>query len=187
MTDAITSQKRPSETILLITPPSVFLLDQRVFVSLGILKVAAMLENAGVPVEHLDLSGVGNYLDAAAHHLSRSQARIVGLTVTTPQLPNAIAVIEHIRALRPDMKIILGGPHVTLTHSAVKLEQKKGRVSRAHHAYERLQTYADVLVSGDGDLAIFEALRPDAPRLVDGDDPKGGLFLDNKTYDAFGY
>ena len=34
--------------ICLITPPSIFLLDERVFMTLGILKVAAVLEQAGV-------------------------------------------------------------------------------------------------------------------------------------------
>ncbi len=47
--------------ICLITPPSVFLLDERVFMTLGILKVAAVLERAGVQVDMLDLSGVENY------------------------------------------------------------------------------------------------------------------------------
>ncbi|MBI3812281.1 MAG: hypothetical protein HY283_08770, partial [Nitrospirae bacterium] len=47
--------------ICLITPPSIFLLDERVFMTLGILKVAAVLEQTGVEVEMLDLSGVENY------------------------------------------------------------------------------------------------------------------------------
>jgi anaerobic magnesium-protoporphyrin IX monomethyl ester cyclase len=42
-------------------PPSLFLLDERVFMSLGILKVAAVLEREGITVELLDLSGVKNY------------------------------------------------------------------------------------------------------------------------------
>jgi anaerobic magnesium-protoporphyrin IX monomethyl ester cyclase len=48
----------------------------------------------------------------------------------------------------------------------------------------RLQALADVLVSGDGELAIFEALKPDAAKLIDGDDPRAGLFLTNATYEA---
>ena len=56
-------------TICLITPPSIFLLDERVFVNLGILKIAAVLERAGYPVEMLDLSGIENYQDAVRHHV----------------------------------------------------------------------------------------------------------------------
>ena len=47
--------------ICLIIPPSLFLLDERVFMTLGILKVASVLERAGIAVEMLDLSGVENY------------------------------------------------------------------------------------------------------------------------------
>ena len=49
--------------ICLVIPPSPFLLDERVFASLGILKVAAELEPFH-DVSVLDLSGVENYLDA---------------------------------------------------------------------------------------------------------------------------
>jgi radical SAM superfamily enzyme YgiQ (UPF0313 family) len=38
----------------------------------------------------------------------------------------------------------------------------------------------DVLVVGDGELAIFDALGDAPPKLVDGDDPKSDLFLTNQ-------
>ncbi|TLY30493.1 MAG: hypothetical protein E6K62_08840, partial [Nitrospirae bacterium] len=55
--------------ICLITPPSIFLLDERVFMTLGILKVAAVLEQAGIQVEMLDLSGVENYEEVVRDHV----------------------------------------------------------------------------------------------------------------------
>lgn len=170
--------------VLLVTPPSIFLLDERVFINLGILKIAAALETRGIAVEHLDLSGTVNYLEALDAHLAVSDATVVGLTATTPQLPTVVKIIERIRAVRPELKVILGGPHVTLTDSAVKLEQRANRVSRAHVALQRLEALADVLVSGDGELAVFRAFEPDAPKLIDGDDPKGDLFLTDATYEA---
>ncbi|HEY2434561.1 MAG TPA: radical SAM protein [Vicinamibacterales bacterium] len=170
--------------MLLITPPSIFLLDERVFINLGILKVAAALEREGIAVEHLDLSGTENYLDALEEHLSRSRATVAGVTTTTPQLPTVVHIVGRIRSVRPDIRIVLGGPHVTLTASAVKLEDRAGRAGRAREAMGRLERLADVLVSGDGELAVFEALRADAPRLVDGDDPRGGLFLTNAAYES---
>ena len=170
-------------SVTLITPPSIFLLDERVFINLGILKIASALEQRGVAVEHLDLSGTVNYLDALDTHIAATSSTIVGVTSTTPQLPTVVKIIERIRAVRPEMKVILGGPHVTLTDSAVKLERRANRVSRAHVAMGRLQALADVLVSGDGELAIFRALDADAPKLIDGDDPRGGLFLSNAMYE----
>src|SRR5215471_17738824 len=141
--------------VTLITPPSIFLLDERVFINLGILKVAGALERQGIAVEHLDLSGTDNYLEALEGHIAHSASAIVGVTTTTPQLPTVVKIVERIRRVRPDLKIILGGPHVTLTSSAVKLERRGGRVSRAHEAMARLHALADVLVSGDGELAVF--------------------------------
>lgn len=175
---------RYPDRVTLITPPSIFLLDERVFINLGILKIAGALEREGIAIDHLDLSGTENYLEALEGHLLTSPTTTVGITTTTPQLPTVVKIIERIRAVRPGMKIILGGPHVTLTASAVKLEERAGRVSRAHEAMARLKALTDVLVSGDGELAVFAALDVDAPKLVDGDDPRGGLFLSNATYEA---
>ena len=173
--------------ILMVTPPSVFLLDERVFMSLGILKVAAVLEDAGCSVELLDLSGIENFVEVVDLHARNSRARVVALTTTTPQLPAAVKIAERIRAVRPDMRIILGGPHVTLVHAAVKLEKRNGRVARAHRALAKLESIFDVLVSGDGEMAIFEALEDAPPPLIDADDPKGGLFMNDASYDASPY
>jgi len=177
----------PNDRVLLVTPPSLFLLDERVFMSLGILKVAASLEKAGHPVEFLDLSGIENFVEVAAIQAARTESRFVAITATTPQLPAAVKIAERLRSVRPDIRIIAGGPHVTLVHSAVKLEQKAGRAGRAHKALEKLESIFDVLVSGDGESAIFEAMRDGAPKVVDADVPKGGLFMTNAEYESTPY
>ena len=179
--------QRPFDHVALITPPSTFLIDERVFVNLGILRVAAVLEREGCRVDHLDLSGVENYLDALAEYLRATPARAFGVTSTTPQLPGVVHIVSVIRRIRPDARVILGGPHVTLTWSAVKLERKAGRVSRAHRAWAQLEGLADVLVCGDGERAVFEALQPGAHGVVDADDPATGLFLTSAQYDATPY
>ena len=173
--------EKPS--ICLITPPSAFLLDERVFVSLGILKVAASLESRGYGINFLDLSGIENYVAALADFINRSTDRAVGISATTPQLPAVVRIAQKVRELRPDLRLILGGPHVTLVYSALKLERKRGVVNgRAQRAATTLESYFDVLCSGDGEHAIFEALKHDAPKFIDGDDPKGGLFLTDEMF-----
>src|ERR1700682_3063598 len=94
----------PKRRVCLVTPPSVFLLDERVFMSLGILKVAAVLEQAGCSVELLDLSGIEHFVDVVDLHIRGSSARAVALTTTTPQLPAAVKIAERIRAVRPEMR-----------------------------------------------------------------------------------
>ena len=166
-------------TICLIIPPSIFLLDERVFMTLGILKVAAMLEQFGMTVEMLDLSGVANYEEAIRSYAGTSAAKIFALTATTPQMLAVGRIQEVLRATRPDAKLILGGPHVTLVNAAAKKEHARGNPGRATRALEQLSGLFDVLVAGDGEVAVFRALEDHAPPLIDADDPKSELFLDS--------
>lgn len=172
-----------SQKICLITPPSIFLLDERVFPNLGILKIASVLENKGVDVDVLDLSGIENFVDTLKFYLIKHQPNVFGLTTTTPQLPATNKVIQAIREVSPNSKIILGGPHVTLAASAQKLEQKAGIEGRAHRSMSQLLELADVIVSGDGELAIFEALEKGATGLIDADEPKSGMFMNHQMYE----
>lgn len=178
----------PVQPVLLITPPSCFLLDERVFVSLGILKIAAVLEAAGCKVEHLDLSGVENYEQVVEDHLLASAVEIVGVTMTTPQLPAAARVVAAVRRAKPSARIVAGGPHITLVCAAVKLEHKRELVGgRAQRALTRLEQLFDVLVAGDGELAVLQAISSDPPKIVDGDDHRGPLFMTDAFYDASPY
>src|SRR5437588_11379746 len=93
--------------VCLITPPSGFLLEQKVFVSLGILKVGASLRAAVVEVDHLDLTGVSNYLDVVQDYKDDA---IFGITATTPQMP---APVKNARELSTRVEITDGGPHLT--------------------------------------------------------------------------
>jgi radical SAM superfamily enzyme YgiQ (UPF0313 family) len=172
------------KAVCLIIPPSVFLLDERVFPSLGLLKIASALEAGGCRVDVLDLSGIENYGDALEHCLSSKDYDAIGITSTTPQLPAAMHVLAVIRDVRPDVRVILGGPHVTLSYSALNMERKRGKVGRGHWAVEKLEAAFDVLCAGDGEVAIFNALRPDAPKFIDGDNHTGPLFLSDELYES---
>ncbi len=166
--------------ICLITPPSIFLLDERVFMTLGILKIAAVLEQGGITVEMLDLSGVENYEQVVHDHANSHSSTCYGITATTPQMPAASKVYHSIRAVQPNARIILGGPHMTLIHAAQLYEQKHNRVGRGTIAYTQLQDMFDVMVAGDGEYAIFRALTDHPPNFINGDDPRSELFLTNQ-------
>lgn len=165
--------------ICLITPPSVFLLDERVFMNLGILKVAAVLEKRGHSIEFLDLSGIQNYEDVASLYAASSRTMLFGITATTPQLPAAMNICRAIRSQKPGAKVILGGPHVTLVNAAYKKEKAKGLKGRAMRAFTQLTDMFDVLVAGDGEEAVFHAVEERSPKLVDADDSHSTLFLNN--------
>lgn len=170
--------------VCLIIPPSPFLLDERVFMSLGILKIAAVLERAGITVEVMDLSGVKNFLDVARDYASvRPETQWYGITATTPQLPAAAKVASVIREQNSRAKIILGGPHITLVNAAFKRERLLGTRGRAVRAMEQSLEHFDVLVAGDGEDAIFRVLSGNGQRLIDADEKGSPLFLTDERLD----
>ena len=174
-----------SNKVCLVIPPSIFLLDERVFTNLGILRIAAVLEQAGKAVEVLDLSGVSNYEEVVSLHAKNSDAGWFGITVTTPQMPATAKIARAIRTARPNSKLIIGGPHPTLIFAALKRETKLGIINgRASIAAEQLHELFDKIVAGDGEDAVFEVLEsPDEKTFIDADDPKGPLFMTNARYE----
>ena len=163
--------------IHLIMPPSPFLLDEKVFMSLGILKIAAVLESS-YDVNIIDLSGDKDYINTIKKYANDDA--LFGITTTTPQLPN---VVEINRVLKQyNKRVILGGPHVTLINSAYKNEKNKNVIGRATKSMNQLKNEFDTLVCGDGELAIFKAINGD--KYVDADDVKSDLFLKDEQFDA---
>jgi radical SAM superfamily enzyme YgiQ (UPF0313 family) len=172
--------------ICLIIPPSPFLLDERVFMHLGILKVASSLEEQGAKVDVLDLSGVTNFLEVIGDYSSvGNSAMTFGITATTPQVPVAVEIAKYIKSMNTSYKIILGGPHVTLMNAASKAEKKAGLEysSRATEDVEKLKCLFDILVCGDGEFTIFEALKIDKG-IIDADDRKSPFFLTNENFSS---
>ena len=164
--------------VCFITPPSPFLLDERVFVALGILKVAAVVEKSR-PVEHLDLNGVSNYEEAVEAHCKKTEARIFCLTATTPQMPATMKIAWKIREMLPGAWLVLGGPHITLVNAAMKKEKAPGRATKALWGL----TVFDCVVAGDGERAITEALKTHKSNwIIDADDPKSDLFLSSQDF-----
>lgn len=163
--------------ICLITPPSLVLSDERTFMHLGILKVAAALKERGVHVDNLDLSGVSNFEETVESYVSSCDTSTYGITATSPQMPAAVRIVKAIRNKRPLAKIILGGPHVTLVNAALKQEQKRGALGRGERAMQQLSAIFDTLIFGDGELAIFRALDKPETRFIDADSATSDLFL----------
>jgi anaerobic magnesium-protoporphyrin IX monomethyl ester cyclase len=168
-----------STKFCLIIPQSPFLLDERVFMHLGILKIASVLREGGCRVDVLDFSGVkeDDSQDILSLYIQDNpEVDNFGLTATTPQIPFAVKLSHRIRELTPHSKLILGGTHVSLMHSAYKKELKSDKAGRATHDIKRLQNLFDILVTGDGEKIIFEALKVEKG-ILDADDPKTDYFL----------
>ncbi|KKR70876.1 MAG: Radical SAM domain protein [Candidatus Woesebacteria bacterium GW2011_GWA2_40_7b] len=175
-------------SVCLITPPSPFLADERVFPFLAPAKIAAELMRNSNPVELLDLSGYSNFLDVTREYLQDTSIRTFGITATSPQVPAAVAIRDEIKAAYPDAKVILGGPHVTLTHEAMKQNVKSGTTGRGIHDFAEISGRFDKLVAGDGEMAIFYAIDPsDSKTIIDSSTPTSPLFMAKGSLEKFGY
>lgn len=164
-----------ARSVCFIIPPSPFLLDERVFPSLGVLRVAAALDEKGVPVSVLDLSGVSAYEEQVVRDLPPDTTH-VGITATTPQMCAAARIARRLRAAAPQVRLILGGPHVTMLTAASQREPvlPVGRATRRLHELERM---FDTLITGNGERAIFAALHASGPAFVHADDPQSVFWL----------
>lgn len=167
--------------IALIIPPSPFLLDERVFPFLGILRVAAAWEKMGAKIDVIDLGGIENYLDVVSDYMNENWKNLefVGITFTTPQTPNAYSIARSINLSSKygNVKLVAGGSHPTLMHTAAKRGSQ-----RAQEDVRRLQEVFDVLVCGDGEFTL-DHIRTAAPGdVIDVDDRMSPMFLSNKTF-----
>lgn len=127
------------QPVVLINPPSPFLINQKSFSPLGILYLAAELKKDGLPVQVVDLAGRESDMEEALGRYL--QADIFGISATTPQYPYARSVKEIIKKANPDAMVVLGGVHGTdLTEKC-------------------LNDRFDIVVKGEGEKAIVKIAR----------------------------
>ncbi len=95
--------------ILLVNPPSEFLVDDNVFPTLGLLYLAAYLKQNGYSdISLLDLNGKQEIPKAIDAH-------VVGFYSTTPQFPAVIRLKEKLKKINKvkSAVYVIGGPHVS--------------------------------------------------------------------------
>jgi len=127
---------------------------------LGLLYIAKILEKEGDNVKIIDFScetfEEQKLMDAV------KTADVVGMTVLSFSLENSIEMINIIKKIKPQIKVIIGGPHCTLFPKKA-LEETK----------------ADISVQGDGELVIIDIKRAIAGE-IDFSEISGIYYLKNK-------
>ena len=76
--------------IVLINPPSPFLLDDAVFPPLGILYISAYLKKYGYVPKIVDLAGSKK----GSKKIADIYADIIGISAVTPQYPEALKILQ---------------------------------------------------------------------------------------------
>lgn len=90
--------------ICLVSLPSPFLTDDKVFPNLGVLYLYTALRSRGIEAYVYD-GKVEEIPQGFTHY---------GVSATTPQFPLAIQALAQIRVNNPEAKVIIGGPHATV-------------------------------------------------------------------------
>ena len=122
--------------ILLVNPSSDFLINEKVFPTLGLLYLSAYLKKNGYKdISLIDMNDE-KPLPASVN------ADIVGIYSNTPQFPVAIRTIQRLREINSakDPVYVIGGPHVS------------GKPEDARKD-------ADVVVVGEGEMAFLDIVR----------------------------
>jgi anaerobic magnesium-protoporphyrin IX monomethyl ester cyclase len=125
-------------SVLLINPPQSTRYPQP---PIGLALIAAILEKAGYAVGLLD----ANALQLKPEDVIKavSDADIVGITGMTPTIGTALSIARYLKKDRQNIKIILGGPHVTLLPEETLSSSND----------------IDVIVRGEGDETVIELMR----------------------------
>ncbi len=79
---------------------------------LGITYIAAILERAGIEVKIIDCA-VGISFDDLFKMILGEHPDVIGITSTTPAFVNARKIASFVREKRPEVKILIGGAHVS--------------------------------------------------------------------------
>ncbi len=190
------SKMRREKAVLLINPPSPFLIEERVFAPTGVLYAASELEQQGFPVRVLDLSRPArasdkdrDYSELVASYESeylaqvRSAApefQVIGVSSTTPQFKFAAKILDAVRASNPGAKTVIGGAHATLvsglrnrmivrlTEQDPSLKSDESRLEAALHEFDpNFRSLGRYEhVVSGGASGILQVLAGDAPKWI---------------------
>jgi len=99
--------------IALIQPNSPFLINERVFPNIGLVRVATQLQSEGHETVILDYSGKKpQEIEFDIKNIA-SDYDLYGFSSTTPQFPYTMKIMNTLLNKNPDARTLIGGPHAT--------------------------------------------------------------------------
>lgn len=123
-----------------------------VYPSLGLLYIAAVLEENGIGVHLIEARSMGLSHDEVIEEVStlggsasggkKDSPHFVGITVITARISSALYLSAKVKEINPDTKIILGGPHVHFEHRTVINDPS-----------------VDFCVRGEGEITVLELIK----------------------------
>lgn len=108
------------KSILLINPPSGFLMDDRVFLPTGLALLAGANRERGHKIKLLDLASRDDYVDLAVREALKNNYDAIGITATSPQFYYAYRILEGLKRNQGTPPVIIGGSHSSMFSSLRK-------------------------------------------------------------------
>jgi len=140
--------------ICLINPPSAFLTNERVFPTMGLLRLATFLKQKNYNVKIFDMLSTFKYNDISKYIID-NKIDIIGITAVSPQIPIVIEIAKFIKNTFSYIKLIIGGPHITMSYNSLK------KSNRIKQSFDYITNIFDTLVIGYGEYGIVDALKFD--------------------------
>lgn len=141
--------------IALINPPSFFLTDDKVFFSLGLLYLAGVAREAGHDVHIEDLAGREDYIERAAMLAKEGKFDLYGLTATSPQYGFAANILESIKSVDSNSRVVIGGPHATM-FANLRNRRKREFLSSNPKLISRPRALEEKIYDSDVNFASLE-------------------------------
>ncbi len=130
--------------ILLLSPPTDSVIKSVIGVTgppLGLAYLASIARNYGDEVRIIDSIAMDYTFEDVKGQIRKFDPDLIGMTATTSMIPDAYKVAEIAKNHNEEVKIIIGGPHVTFTQEETLRESP----------------YIDFTVAGEGET-IFSNL-----------------------------
>jgi len=90
-----------------------------VYPPLGLLYIAAVLQQNGIDVRLVEARAMGLSHDEVIEEVKEENPDFVGITAITARINSALYLSAKVKEFNPDVKVILGGPHIHFEHIAV--------------------------------------------------------------------
>ena len=123
------------EKLVLIIPPSPWLISDTDLPSLGVLYISSYLKANDMEVDVCDLSG----LDESQWKIPIGD--VYGITGTSPNFLQIKKIVERLKEREPEKLVVVGGAHATTLH---------------HHILKN--TLADACVIGEGEHTMLDIM-----------------------------
>lgn len=134
--------------ILLITPPCINLYKKTknaapIYPPLGLLYIASLLEKNNIEVKLIDSFSSNLNFEKIEKEIREYKPEITGITSTTSTFREVVFLASLIKKNFPDVKIVVGGPHVTPISGEILRENEN----------------IDIVVKGEGEFTFLNIVK----------------------------